>query len=196
MPGLEIITDAILNKSKEDREAVLKKAEENRQEILGEAKKEAEKIVAQIKKEALRKAQNIENSIKAKAEQDLSRELLNKKSELIKEVIKEAEEHVYSMSDSEYNKLLSSLLSKYAKPIDNGEIVFSKKDEKRISAELKDKIEALKLKLSFNDENIKGGFVLKYGKVEENCSVEAIFHQNREKITDFLNKELFQRKEM
>ena len=191
MPGLDIITDAILNKAKAEREAILNKAEEKKQEILNEAKKEAEIIVSEIKKEALKRTENIENSIKARVQQEISRELLKKKSDLIKDVLNEAKEHVYSMPDTEYNKLLLSLLSKYAKNTDKGEIVFSKNDKERISNEVKDKIEALNLKLSFNDENIRGGFVLKYGKVEENCSVEAIFHQNREKITDFLNKELF-----
>ena len=191
MPGLDIITDAILDNAKADRKAILKKAEEKKQEILKEAKKEAEIIVSEIKKEALKKTENIENSIKARAQQDLSKELLKKKSELIKDVLNEAKEHVYSMPDEEYNKLLLSLLSKYAKETKSGEISFCKKDKERISDEVKERIEALKLTLSFEDKNIKGGFVLKYGKVEENCSVEAIFHQNREKITDFLNKELF-----
>ena len=88
MPGLDIITDAILDNAKADRKAILKKAEEKKQEILKEAKKEAEIIVSEIKKEALKKTENIENSIKARAQQDLSKELLKKKSEHLSKFIK------------------------------------------------------------------------------------------------------------
>lgn len=193
MPGLDIITDAILNKAKADREAILNKADEKKQEILKEAKAEAESLVLEIKKESLKEIENIHNSIKARAEQELSRGILKKKTELISEVLNEAKEYVYAMPDEEYNKLLLSLLSKYAKQEKSGEISFCENDKQRVSAEVKNKIKALNLTISFEDKNIKRGFVLKYGKVEENCSIEAVFHQNCEKVTDFLNKELFHR---
>lgn len=191
MPGLDIITNAILDKAKAESEALLKEAEEKKQEILKEAKMEADFLASEIKKEALKKAENIENSIKARAQQDLSRELLKKKSELISSVFDEAKEYVYSMNDEEYNKLLLSLLSKYAKKEAKGEIVFSVDDKDRLSSELKDKIKALNLEFCFEDKDIKRGFILKYKKVEENCCIDAVFHQNRERITDFLSKKLF-----
>ncbi len=191
MSGLDIITDAILDKAKEQKEAILKEAEAKKNEILKEAKDRAENDCLEIKNNALKKAENIEALLKQGAEGKLSREFLKKKSDLIKEVLKEAEETVLSLPREEYNSLLLNLLSKNAREGREGEIVFSQKDKEKISDEVMEKAKALNLIPSFDGKNIQGGFILKYGKIAENCSVEAIFNENREKATDFLNKELF-----
>lgn len=191
MAGLDIITDAILDKAKAEAEAVLKQACDEKTRILEEAKSEALKITQEIEEESLKKIKNIEASFKAKAEQAVSRELLRKKSELIEQTLLAAKEVVYKMSDADYNKLLESLLSKYADNGKTGEILFSKKDKNRISDSLKEQIKKCGLELSACEAEIDAGFILRYNKVEENCSVEAIFHDKKEQVTDFLNKTLF-----
>jgi len=39
--------------------------------------------------------------------------------------------------------------------------------------------------------NIKDGFVLVYGEIEENCTLKALFDSNIDRIKDIANKQLF-----
>lgn len=191
MSGLNIITDAILDKARAEADEIIKAAEQKKAEIIEEAKVEASNKCKIISDEADLKIKNIEANAKSSSEQQLSRDLLKRKAVFIGEVANEAKEKVYSMTDEEYNEILMSLLKKFAKSEKAGEIAFCKKDKERISEALNTEIKNFNLEISAEDAKIKGGFILKYGRVEENCSIEAIFHDKQEDITDFLNKELF-----
>jgi V/A-type H+-transporting ATPase subunit E len=48
------------------------------------------------------------------------------------------------------------------------------------------------LDISSNARPIDGGFILQYGDIEQNCSLSAIFDENREKILDAAHEALFQ----
>ncbi len=191
MSGLNIITDAILEKARAEADEIIKAAEEKKSEIMAEVKVEASKKCKVILDEAELKIKNIEANAKSSSEQQLSRDLLKRKAAFIAEAANEAKEKVYSMNDEEYNNILINLLKKFARAGKTGEIVFCDKDKARISEALKVEIKNLNLEISAENVKIKGGFILKYGRVEENCSIEAIFHDKQEEITDFLNKELF-----
>ena len=39
--------------------------------------------------------------------------------------------------------------------------------------------------------NIKDGFVLVYGEIEENCTLKALLYSNIDRIKDIANKQLF-----
>lgn len=185
MSDLSIITNAILEKANEEAGLLIKEAEEKKMQIINEAKAKAEQEAEIIKLQGDVTISNIKEVSKSSAVQGVSRDLLKKKAELIKDVIKEAKEYIYAMNDDKYNELLMRLLERYAHKNESGKIAFCEKDKGRI------KIQKYNLETQDAPENIKGGFILKYGKIEENCSIEAIFRNENERITDFLNKELF-----
>ena len=95
------------------------------------------------------------------------------------------------MDDKSYNELLVRLLKKYAHKNDSGIISFNKKDKDRLSDAILSEIKNSGLTMDENAANIDGGFILRYDKIDENCSVEEIFRSQNEKATDYLNKELF-----
>ena len=47
------------------------------------------------------------------------------------------------------------------------------------------------LTISKESRNIDGGFVLVYGGIEENCSIQALFHSEREYLADKVHENLF-----
>ena len=63
--------------------------------------------------------------------------------------------------------------------------------EKSIKEILSDKKEA-SLTVSEEAPDLNGGFILKYGDIEENCSFDAIFSVSRESFQDKVNELLFE----
>ena len=47
------------------------------------------------------------------------------------------------------------------------------------------------LVLSEESREIKGGFILAYGGIEENCSFEALFEAEKERLQDIVRAQLF-----
>ena len=113
------------------------------------------------------------------------------KMEMICSVMEKAKQNFLDMENSLYIEKLSKLLDSRAVMGEKGEIVFNKKDKEKLTKEFKAKLDKAGLSLSEKDADIEGGFILIYGKVEENCSVEAIFRENYEELVDFIGKNLF-----
>ena len=108
-----------------------------------------------------------------------------------------AMEQLKQLPADQYFEILVTMIKKYAEPLP-GEIMFSSEDKKRlpnnfeelINAALADK-EGATLKISNNNREINGGFILSYGEVEENCSFEALFLAERENLIDKVGSVLF-----
>ena len=47
------------------------------------------------------------------------------------------------------------------------------------------------LEISGETRNIDGGFILIYGGIEENCSIDAMFAEKRDELLDQVRKILF-----
>lgn len=61
--------------------------------------------------------------------------------------------------------------------------------EDRLNAALKDK--GAVLRISGDTRDIDGGFVLTYGGIEENCSIDALFDAAHEVLQDKVQEILF-----
>ena len=44
------------------------------------------------------------------------------------------------------------------------------------------------LEISKDTVNIDGGFILKYGNIEINSSIDALFEENKDELIDVVNK--------
>ena len=95
-----------------------------------------------------------------------------------------------------YFDMILKLAVKSAQP-GVGELLLSKKDlerlpegfEDRLNASLKDK--GAVLHISGDTRDIDGGFVLTYGGIEENCSIDALFDAAHEVLQDKVQEILF-----
>ena len=77
-----------------------------------------------------------------------------------------------------------------------GEICFSRQDFERLPKDFAAKLvaalpEGASLNVSKEDAKIEGGFILKYDGLEQNLSVEEIFEEKKDQMTDAAGKVLF-----
>lgn len=92
--------------------------------------------------------------------------------------------------------LLGKLAEKYAQPGD-GVMYLSAADLARVPAYFRGTLADIGAKkggsLTLSDESrdLNGGFVLAYGGIEENCTFEAMFEENKERLQDVVREKLF-----
>ena len=154
---------------------------------------DGEKKIAGLRESLLRKAKGTigerRRSELAKARLDFRMKLLEEKQSFLEETFHSAFEHIRNMDDRDYKELVKKLAVEIAEP-GEGTIVVARKDEKRIDPSLASDInKALhemctpaKYKVSIEDIDIDGGFILKVGAVEIDCSFSSFFKQKREEL--------------
>ena len=92
--------------------------------------------------------------------------------------------------------MLRKMLDKFVLA-QEGEICFSPEDLKRMPQGFEKEISGIagkkggKLVLSKEHRNIRGGFVLIYGGIEENCTFKAMFDSKRGELSDKVHALLF-----
>jgi V/A-type H+/Na+-transporting ATPase subunit E len=180
-------------------------AEEQVQRILAEGREEAEAVLA----EARAKADARRGELQARAEQhaaeernrittlarlSVRRELLDAKQALIDRVFSEAAKRVEEMPRDEYRTFISALLKENVESGD--EEVLIGEGEKHIDQPFLDSV-ALGIKngrgLILSDERrqIRGGFILRKGRIETNCALETILRDARERLETEIASILF-----
>jgi V/A-type H+-transporting ATPase subunit E len=125
----------------------------------------------------------------AKARLDFRMKLLEEKQNFLEETFHTAFEHIRNLNDKDHRKLVKKLAVEIAEP-GEGTIVVARKDEKRVDSSLASDVnKALhemgtpaKYKVSVEDIDIDGGFILKVGNVEIDCSFSSFFKQKREEM--------------
>lgn len=114
----------------------------------------------------------------------------------LRKVIADACDRVKNLDEEKYFGILKNMAEKYLLPRE-GEICFSKKDLERMPAGFREEIKSLAqkkggvLEISGETRNIDGGFILIYGGIEENCSIDAMFAEKRDELLDQVRKILF-----
>lgn len=194
MTGLEKIVKQIQDEARQSADAVVTQAEAEAREITEKAKAESAKKSAEIEAKSKSDVENFLASAKSAAALSVRRAVLAEKQKIISELIAEAQESIYTLPDNEYFALILKMAGRFALPED-GEILFSAKDFNRLPDNFADSLNKVanggKLSISKETRNIDGGFVLTYGGVEENCSIEALFYAARESLQDKVQELLF-----
>lgn len=193
MTGLEKIVQQIRDEAQQAADQVLDKARAQALEITSKAGVDAAARRESIRSQAENDVKNVLTAAESAAELARRRALLSAKQEIIAEVIADTQAEIYAMPDDEYFALILKMVKKFSLP-QSGEIIFSKKDLDRLPAGFSAKIAEnanCTLALSGESRPIDGGFVLSYGGIEENCSVEALFYAAREQLQDKVSEILF-----
>jgi V/A-type H+-transporting ATPase subunit E len=171
---------------------ILADARERVEKIALSAKKEADQILYEASEEASRHEQEGENRIAQEAEQEKMRLIglaqlemrkayLGIRRELLDMAFDQALDRLVSQEDHDYQKLLRGLLMKAVETGDE-ELILSSRDRQRlgesflhqINAELSQSGRQGRLRLSDETRDIRGGFLLRKGKIETNCTLEAL----------------------
>jgi V/A-type H+-transporting ATPase subunit E len=181
--------DDILKKIRAD-------AEEAARAIEGEGKKAAEEVLRSARDEvearkkefrlrAEQRASEERNRVVTLARLAARRELLEAKQALIERVFDEAQRAVEELEGDEYRELMEKLLSETVETGD--EEVLVGESEERIDQAFLDRVsrklgKGKGLKLSRERRRVRGGFILRQGRVETNCALETIFKDARERL--------------
>lgn len=193
MTGLQKIIDQINNDSKISAAKIEEDAKARSAEIINNAKKDGEKMVKHIEENTSWQCADILQRGKSSAALKKKKTILKAKQQIITEVISKALESLYSLNDKEYFDTIYKMIRKNSLK-QNGEIAFNQKDIARLPKDFSEKLLENangKLTLAKQPINIKGGFVLIYGGIEENCSFEAMFASADEKLQDDVHNLLF-----
>ncbi len=195
MAGLDKILEDIRSESAKSVDAVMKEAQAGYDAEMEAARKEAEEQSKKILARAQLQADDLIARADSAAALEERRMLLRAKQELISDVIAKAKAAFVNLPAEEYFNLLLKLIGKNAL-LREGEICFSKNDFQRLPKDFAAKLvaalpEGASLNVSKEDAKIDGGFILKYDGLEQNLSVEEIFEEMKDQMTDTAGKVLF-----
>lgn len=188
MAGLELITDKIISEAV--AEAEKKKADaascaENiRAEYRAEEQRlatETEEKLAEIERESER---NADSAVKAKEREAI----LAVENETVREIISEAKKRISELPRDEYFAFLTEIYKNNAENAE-GEIILCAEDKENMLVDFLDKLSGICGKVSLSEEDLgKKGFVVRYGRVELNCSFDAIFEDKYNLFSDIASE--------
>ena len=196
MSGLDNIVEEIRNQSKQEANEILKEADVFCKDYMNKIKKDVEVEVVSIEKKALADRKLYEEKTVSGMEFLERNSILRAKQQVIEQAIDKARESIAGLNDEEYFNVLEKRLRKNVQQ-GKGKICFSKKDLDRIPNGFEDRVKEIvaenqgELVIDKEPANIKDGFVLVYGEIEENCTLKALFDSNIDRIKDIANKQLF-----
>lgn len=199
MKGTEKIIARIENEAKAQADEIIARAEAEVAAILEKENKLAqdkywEKIRAGTKEcEAL-----VDNRVR-NAEMEARKSILAAKQEQISKAFCKAKEMLADIPQADYVKLLAAL-AKDASSNGQEELVFNEQDKaavgKAVAAAANEllKAEGRDAMLVVADEtrDIKGGFVLKQGGIEVNCSIDTLVDMQRDRAAAEVAAVLFE----
>ena len=189
MGGLEKITEHIINNAKIKADETINEAKRKACEIKKLSDDENKKLTFENDEKIKAECEKIMQMAASSDRQNERQAILDVKNDVIKSIIKEAEEKIAQMEKQEYLEFLKTIL-KNSQTGEKGEILFSPADKKLLDDEF---IQDLK-KISDGDLEISGeiasvekGFVIRYGKTEQNCSIRGIIEDKYNELTDLVN---------
>lgn len=196
MTGLEKILEDIKKEADTESQKILKEAEAKASVIKQEAEKDAAETKKKGEEKLARDLQIVRERNESSSQLRRSQMTLKKKQELIGETVSKAKERVLSLPDDEYFKTILKVADR-SLAAEEGIVYFNEKDLHRMTEDFKDQLLKLaeekggKLEISTERRKLDGGFVLQYGGIEENCSIDAIFATEYESLQDIVQKAIF-----
>ncbi len=191
MTAVEKITESILLDAKAEAEKIVADAKADAKAVINGGKAEAKRYEAELMAVIDKKADNTAESQKSAAALFVRNAVLLKKREEIDKTLEELLKYFLNLETEEYFELLLKLAKKRASNGD-GIMFLNTADLGRMPKAFSDNIKKLKISVSEKPlDSISGGFVLKYGDVEENADFKALIAENYELFTDIIGKELF-----
>ncbi len=196
MSGLEKIIDQIQQDAAAVCADIQAKADAEKAKILADAEEACAGIDAQALADAEALRADLISRGESSAQMQRKNRILTAKQTMIRDTIAQSREKLSSLPAIDYFVLLLKLARKYAQKGD-GVMYLSQADLDRAPTYLPGKLQEIgqekggTLVLSDTPREIGGGFVLAYGGIEENCSFEALFEDNKERLQDIVRARLF-----
>ncbi len=189
---MEKISKKILDDAQKERDEIIKSTEQEVTQIKKQTSEELNKLEKEteefVKEALLRERRRLVGMVKLSTRN----ELLQAKREIMDRIFNEALDTLVSKERGEYLDRIKNLLKETG--VKDGEIVLGKEESKIDQKFIEDMNKELGANFSVSDEKaqIKGGFILRRGRIEIDSSFSAILQSKRERIELELAKLLFQ----
>lgn len=196
MAGIEKIIDSIKSSADAEAAAIISDAEKKAEEFLEKARKECVVYTVEENARSDKKIELAGHRYGAQSEQAAKLIKLKAKQNIIENVINKALNKLENAEAEDYFDYMLKLIGKAAESGD-GVLFMSDKDLKRIPKDFPEKAAKAAadkggtLKVSDKPAAIESGFILKYGQIEENYSLKALFEENHDRLQDIVNSILW-----
>jgi V/A-type H+-transporting ATPase subunit E len=190
MNGLDSIIDAIINEAEQQASQNIQAAQSEKAVLMSETEEELAAIEKERKEKIFKNSEMVIERAKSANDRYLKQQLMITKMQFIDDVIKTAQEKIKAMPADEYFAAMERLAAANAHKAE-GVILFGRDDLARMPKSFIEncnkKIDGGSVKLSDTAADIDGGFVIRYGDVEENCSLDSIFRFKYDELCDIVN---------
>ena len=189
MAGIDRIINEILEDANSRAAEILDQARKDADEEIAAAEAEAKEASEAADRRAERAVSDYEGRVRSQCEQENKLALLAAKQEVIDRVLEKAGKRLEEQEPQAYFDMLLKLLAQVVRPGD-GELALSAADLARVPADFCGRAEEIArsaggtVSLAKEPADIASGFVLRYGQIEENCSLAALFAEKRDSLQD------------
>ncbi len=193
MSGLDKIVAAIIEEAKAQADKIIEEAKLQAAEILEKGRAEGERFKRQFEETTEQECSKIIEQAKSLSRQERRRALLGARVQVINEIMAEAKTKIESLPDKEYFDFLLRLFEKNAQPLD-GVIRFAPDDFERVPDGFLERCKQVypdyNFRLTGDMESIGRGFVIDYGEILLDCSIDSVFESEKQMLTDKVNEVL------
>ncbi len=191
MQGIDKIIEKIIADAEADAKQTAKQTQKQIDDMRKKHEKQTQAQIDELNKEFADKRVQLKNRSKTMADLETRRNKLSIKRELVEEAFASAQQALKSLSDAQYLDFIVKLMRNLEDK--RGEIIIGK-NEKKITALFIDKINEntdSAYKLAKDTGNFEGGFVLRNGKVETNCTFDMLVSLSKRNLEQKVASVLF-----
>lgn len=221
MTGIDKITGKIISEAEADAAAIMARAQEKCAEIMFAASSECEVIKASLEQRARTEAENIVARAKSNTAMQKKNILLEARREATDKVFATAYKEILNLPEEKYCEVVARLIAEAildeietektnislygeeeAQLPEKYELIFNKNDRDKLSDAILEGVgrivigkisrdQLLKLCVAEDTADIDGGVIVRFGSVECNCSMKAVFAQLRERLEGEISSMIF-----
>jgi V/A-type H+-transporting ATPase subunit E len=196
--SVETITEKIISDAQAEVLRIEAQVAEKAKKVEAEQREQTKAIEKEAEYEAQRRAQDRHKKDIATAELELRKALLAQKQRLIQQVFNKALERLADLKGEKYERFILELLMKVVE-VGDEEVIFSDADGRNTGQKLLQEANSRlakagkkgALRLVKEDRDLHGGFILRRGKMEVNCSLNSLFESVREELEPQVAEVLF-----
>lgn len=189
MTGIDRIKAKIIDDAKKAAKENLERARQEAEKIVLEARRKAEEEAEKAREAALAEAENLRKTMEAVSGLEERKRMLKVRQDIVDGAFRAAFDKILDMPADEYGRFLKRYILESVRE-GEGEILLNATDRERLGERFVKEInKAIRsegknsvLKLSGQTIPNRGGFVLKYGDLEINCTLEIIFSMARPRL--------------
>lgn len=193
MNGIERILQRIQSEAQTEIDEILKKAREEADAIQNRYQMQAENESAELNLKKQKAAEEQEERQISVAQMESRKIILATKQEMVEKAYALALEKLCSMPEEQRISVLADLLVR-ASSSGREEVIFSPEDQPRVGkAAVKAANDASRKQLTLSSQTrpIKGGFILKDGNIEMNCTFDTLVRLQKTGTAGMVAKKLF-----